>query len=150
MISISKTFVFNSTNNLNVLNNASKHSWQFSLKFKNILNVELMSNWNMQKILTIFINTSLKNIEPKRRGKCRSISVQYQTIQFRRDNWLLQSIYQLWDTIVQDTRSHVKYHSITSDVCGKYMYEKFNEIADDTRRMFLKVISLFQWTFNIQ
>lgn len=26
-----------------------------------------------------------------------------------------------------------------SDICGKYMYDKFNEIADDTRRMFAKV-----------
>ncbi len=26
-----------------------------------------------------------------------------------------------------------------SDVCGKYMYDKFNEITDDTRRMFTKV-----------
>ena len=26
-----------------------------------------------------------------------------------------------------------------SDVCGKYMYEKFNEIAEDTKRMFAKV-----------
>jgi hypothetical protein len=26
-----------------------------------------------------------------------------------------------------------------SDVCGKYMYEKFNEIVEDTRRMFAKV-----------
>lgn len=72
----------------------------------------------------------------------------------RRETWILQSVYQLWDTIVQDTRSHVKYHSIMSDVCGKYMYEKFNEIADDTRRMFLKVTRRFadllmQWTESI-
>jgi hypothetical protein len=26
-----------------------------------------------------------------------------------------------------------------SDVCGKYMFDKFNEIAEDTRRMFMKV-----------
>ena len=52
---------------------------------------------------------------------------------------MLQSIYKLWDTIVQDTRTHVKYHTVMSDVCGKYMYDKFNEIADDTRRMFIKV-----------
>lgn len=57
----------------------------------------------------------------------------------RRDTWILQSVYKLWDAIVQDTRTHVKYHTIMSDVCGKYMYEKFNEIADDTRRMFTKV-----------
>ena len=58
----------------------------------------------------------------------------------RRETWVFQSISKLWDTIVQDTRTHVKYHSIMSDVCGKYMYEKFNEIAEDTRRMFIKVI----------
>jgi hypothetical protein len=58
----------------------------------------------------------------------------------RRETWTLQSVYKLWDTIVQDTRTHVKYHTIMSDVCGKYMYEKFNEIAEDTRRMFTKVI----------
>lgn len=40
---------------------------------------------------------------------------------------------------MQDTRTHVKYHTIMSDICGKYMYDKFNEIADDTRRMFAKV-----------
>jgi hypothetical protein len=57
----------------------------------------------------------------------------------RRETWTLQSVYKLWDTIVQDTRTHVKYHTIMSDVCGKYMYEKFNEIAEDTRRMFTKV-----------
>ena len=32
-----------------------------------------------------------------------------------------------------------------SDVCGKYMYEKFNEIVDDTRRMFTKVIMIFSF-----
>lgn len=26
-----------------------------------------------------------------------------------------------------------------SDVCGKYMFDKFNEIVEDTRRMFMKV-----------
>jgi hypothetical protein len=26
-----------------------------------------------------------------------------------------------------------------SDICGKYMSDKFNEIAEDTRRMFTKV-----------
>jgi hypothetical protein len=26
-----------------------------------------------------------------------------------------------------------------SDICGKYMYDKFNEIVEDTRRMFAKV-----------
>ena len=57
----------------------------------------------------------------------------------RRETWIHQSIYKLWDTIVQDTRTHVKYHTIMSDVCGKYMYDKFNEITDDTRRMFAKV-----------
>ncbi|CAF4342710.1 unnamed protein product, partial [Rotaria magnacalcarata] len=29
-----------------------------------------------------------------------------------------------------------------SDVCGKYMYDKFNEIAEDTRRMFMKCKSV--------
>lgn len=57
----------------------------------------------------------------------------------RRETWASQSIYKLWDTIVQDTRGHVKYHTVTSDVCGRYMYDKFNEITDDTRRMFIKV-----------
>ncbi|UJR37747.1 hypothetical protein I4U23_030441 [Adineta vaga] len=60
----------------------------------------------------------------------------------RRETWILQSVYKLWDTIVQDTRTHVKYHTIMSDVCGKYMYEKFNEIAEDTRRMFTKCKSV--------
>ncbi len=57
----------------------------------------------------------------------------------RRETWVFQSISNLWDTIVQDTRTHVKYHTIMSDVCGKYMYDKFNEISEDTRRMFAKV-----------
>ncbi len=57
----------------------------------------------------------------------------------RRETWIFQSIYKLWDTIVQDTRTHVKYHTIMSDICGKYMSDKFNEIAEDTRRMFTKV-----------
>lgn len=57
----------------------------------------------------------------------------------RRETWILQSVYRLWDSIVQDTRTHVKYHTIMSDVCGKYMYDKFNEISEDTRRMFNKV-----------
>jgi hypothetical protein len=60
-------------------------------------------------------------------------------ISIRRETWIYQSAYKLWDTIVQDTRTHVKYHTIMSDVCGKYMFDKFNEIAEDTRRMFMKV-----------
>jgi len=50
---------------------------------------------------------------------------------------------------VQDTRTHVKYHTTMSDVCGKYMYEKFNEITDDTRRMFNKVELLFVFIIEI-
>ncbi|CAF0756913.1 unnamed protein product [Adineta steineri] len=68
----------------------------------------------------------------------KQIGQKHRAQKARRETWSLQSIYKLWDTIVQDTRTHVKYHSIMSDVCGKYMYDKFNEIADDTRRMFTK------------
>jgi hypothetical protein len=35
-----------------------------------------------------------------------------------------------------------------SDVCGKYMYDKFNEIAEDTRRMFAKVEKIFSFPWN--
>ncbi|CAF1447627.1 unnamed protein product, partial [Didymodactylos carnosus] len=62
----------------------------------------------------------------------------------RRETWVLHSVYKLWDNIVQDTRTHVKYHTVMSDICGKYMSDKFNEIADDTRRMFGKCKSVGQ------
>ncbi|CAF4073687.1 unnamed protein product, partial [Rotaria magnacalcarata] len=72
----------------------------------------------------------------------KQIGQKHRTQKARRESWILHSIYKLWDTIVQDTRTHVKYHTIMSDVCGKYMYDKFNEIAEDTRRMFAKCKSV--------
>ncbi|CAF1053574.1 unnamed protein product, partial [Didymodactylos carnosus] len=62
----------------------------------------------------------------------------------RRETWVLHSVYKLWDSIVHDTRTHVKYHTVMSDICGKYMSDKFNEIAEDTRRMFGKCKSVGQ------
>jgi len=72
----------------------------------------------------------------------KQIGQKHRTQKARRETWVFLSISKLWDTIVQDTRTHVKYHNIMSDVCGKYMYEKFNEIAEDTRRMFIKCKSV--------
>ncbi|CAF1293357.1 unnamed protein product [Rotaria sp. Silwood1] len=72
----------------------------------------------------------------------KQIGQKHRAQKARRETWIFQSIYKLWDTIVQDTRTHVKYHTIMSDVCGKYMYDKFNEIAEDTRRMFMKCKSV--------
>ncbi len=88
--------------------------------------------------MIIYISKQVRNIEHKKPGKLSLISIEI-IIFNRRETWTLQSVYKLWDTIVQDTRTHVKYHTIMSDVCGKYMYEKFNEITEDTRRMFTKV-----------
>ena len=77
----------------------------------------------------------------------KQIGQRHRTQKARRETWLSQSLTKLWDTIVQDTQTHVKYHTILADVCGKHIVEKFNEIADDTRRMFLKVNNLlFSWT----
>jgi hypothetical protein len=97
----------------------------------------------MPRIWIIYINKSVKNIEHKKpseyflfTGEKKRFSKLYF---LRRENWVFHSIYKLWDTIVQDTRTHVKYHTIMSDICGKYMPDKFNEIAEDTRRMFTKV-----------
>ena len=101
-----------------------------------------MSNLNMLKILIIYINKLDKNIAHKKRGEEVSLGKKCFFHDFdllRRENWIFHSVYKLWDTIVQDTRTQVKYHSIMSDICGKYMYDKFNEISEDTRRMFLKV-----------
>ncbi|CAF4444920.1 unnamed protein product, partial [Rotaria sp. Silwood2] len=72
----------------------------------------------------------------------KQIGQRHRAQKARRETWIFQSIYKLWDTIVQDTRTHVKYHTIMSDICGKYMYDKFNEIAEDTRRMFMKCKSV--------
>ncbi|CAF1490747.1 unnamed protein product [Rotaria sordida] len=72
----------------------------------------------------------------------KQINQKHRAQKARRETWFFQSIYNLWETMVQDTRSHVKYHTIMSDICGKYMHDKFNEIADDTRRMFMKCKSV--------
>ncbi|CAF3685098.1 unnamed protein product [Rotaria socialis] len=72
----------------------------------------------------------------------KQIGQKHRAQKARRETWVFHSIYKLWDTIVHDTRHHVKYHTIMSDVCGKYMYDKFNEIAEDTRRMFMKCKSV--------
>ena len=102
-----------------------------------------MSNWIMRKISIIYINKLVNGIERRKLGENLANDFFFIVSNFsfasRRETWIFQSITKLWETIVQDTRNHVKYHTIMSDVCGKYMYEKFNEIAEDTRRMFLKV-----------
>ncbi|CAF0862814.1 unnamed protein product [Rotaria sordida] len=72
----------------------------------------------------------------------KQINQKSRTQKARRETWILQSINKLWETIVHDTRTHVKYHTIMSDICGKYMYDKFNEIVEDTRRMFTKCKSV--------
>jgi SLIT-ROBO Rho GTPase activating protein len=72
----------------------------------------------------------------------KQIGQKHRAQKAKRETWIFQSIYKLWDTIVQDTRTHVKYHTIMSDICGKYMSDKFNEIAEDTRRMFTKCKSV--------
>ncbi|CAF1005375.1 unnamed protein product [Adineta steineri] len=72
----------------------------------------------------------------------RQIGQKHRAQKAKREPWVFHSISKLWETIVQDTRTHVKYHTIMSDVCGKYMFDKFNEIVEDTRRMLMKCKSV--------
>ncbi|UJR08493.1 hypothetical protein I4U23_012759 [Adineta vaga] len=72
----------------------------------------------------------------------KQIGQRHRAQKARRETWTFLSITKLWDTIVQDTRTHIKYHTIMSDVCGKYMFDKFNEIVEDTRRMLMKCKSV--------
>ena len=59
----------------------------------------------------------------------------------RRETWHLHSASKLWEALLADTKQHAKYHQVASEVCSKYVAEKFDEIIDDIKRIFNKVNS---------
>ena len=57
----------------------------------------------------------------------------------RRENWHMHSVLKLWESLLNDTKQHSKYHQVASDVCSKYVAERFDDIIDDIKRIFVKV-----------
>ena len=57
----------------------------------------------------------------------------------RRENWHMHSVLKLWEALLNDTKQHSKYHQVASDVCSKYVAERFDDIIDDIKRIFVKV-----------
>jgi hypothetical protein len=45
---------------------------------------------------------------------------------------------QLWESLLNDTKQHSKYHQVFSEICSKYVIEKFDEIHEDRKRIFNK------------
>ncbi len=50
----------------------------------------------------------------------------------------------MWEALLNDTKHHSKYHQVASDVCSKYVADKFDEIVDDIKRIFTKCKSVGQ------
>ena len=50
--------------------------------------------------------------------------------------------------MLNDTKQHSKYHQILSDVCSKYIGDKYDEIVDDIKRIFGKCKGVGQASHN--
>jgi hypothetical protein len=61
----------------------------------------------------------------------------------RRETWHLHSASKLWESLLNDTKQHSKYHQVAGEICSKYVADKFDDIIDDIKRIFAKVIILF-------
>lgn len=57
---------------------------------------------------------------------------------FRRETWHLHSTFKLWEALLNDTKQHSKYHQVASEICSKHVGDRFDEIIEDIRRMFIK------------
>ena len=51
----------------------------------------------------------------------------------------MHSVFKLWEALLNDTKQHSKYHQVASDVCSKYVADRFDDIIDDIKRIFAKV-----------
>lgn len=63
-----------------------------------------------------------------------------------KDSWSCFSSVKLWETLLADTKQHSKYHQVLSDICLKYIGDKFDEIIDDTKRIYEKCINVNEHT----
>jgi SLIT-ROBO Rho GTPase activating protein len=68
----------------------------------------------------------------------KQIWAKHRSEKTKRETWPLHSVYNLWESLLNDTKQHSKYHQVASEVCSKYVNEKFDDTIDDTRRIFSK------------
>ncbi|CAF0893369.1 unnamed protein product [Brachionus calyciflorus] len=76
----------------------------------------------------------------------KQILARHKSEKTKRETWHLHSTYKLWEALLNDTRQHSKYHQTASDICSKYVGDRFDEIIEDIRRMFLKCKGIGQST----
>lgn len=51
----------------------------------------------------------------------------------------MHSAFKLWESMINDTKQHSKYHQVASEICSKYIADKYDDIIDDIKRIFAKV-----------
>ncbi len=60
----------------------------------------------------------------------------------------MYSTTKLWEALLNDTKQHSKNHQILSDVCSKYIGDKYDEIIEDVKRIFSKCKGVGQESHN--
>ena len=63
---------------------------------------------------------------------------------FRRETWHLHSTYRLWESLLNDTKTQSRYHQVMSEICSKYVADKFDDIIEDQKRIFTKCKGISQ------
>lgn len=56
----------------------------------------------------------------------------------------MHSTFKLWESLLNDTKQHSKYHQVASEICSKYVADKVDVIVDDIKRIFSKCKSVGQ------
>ena len=81
----------------------------------------------------------------------KQITARHKSEKSKRETWHLHSAYKLWEALINDTKQHSKYHQCASEICSKYIAEKYDEIVDDIKRIFSKVrFDLIGWFDHIE
>lgn len=68
----------------------------------------------------------------------KNILSKHKSEKSKRETWHLHSTFKLWESLLNDTKQHSKYHQVASEICSKYISEKFDVIVDDIKRIFTK------------